>query len=129
MAAIILLANIAAVAVGVLAGWRTRWRAMAVAGLVIAGLAALPVVTLLGCIAADEYGPWFSLYSILVIGTIAAVVVVLGMLVTALATHGRRLAGAAPKPPARALIILQMLVLLAQLGAVFWMLSETVPTA
>lgn len=129
MEAIILLATIAAVAVGVLAGWRSRWRAMAVAGLVIAGLAAMPVVTLLGCIAADEYGPWFSLYSVFVIGTIAAVVVVLGMLVTAITSHGRRPAGEAPQRPARALIVLQMLVLLAQLGVVFWMLSETVPTA
>lgn len=119
------IATLVSCGVGVSAGWRSRWRAMAVAGLVMAALAGVPVATLWGCIASGQWGPWFSLFPVYAIGLFAAIAVALGMLATAIAARGRE--QAAPQRPARAAIVMQMLVLLAQLGVVLWMLGEHVP--
>ncbi len=62
------------------------------------------------------------------IGLLAAMAVALGMLATAFATRGRRQTEGPPQRPARAAIVVQMLVLLAQLGVVLWMSGENVPT-
>lgn len=122
------IATLVSCGVGISAGWRSRWRAMAVAGLVMAALAGVPVVTLWGCIASGQWGPWFSLFPVYAIGLLAAMAVALGMLATVFATRGRRQTEGPPQRPARAAIVVQMLVLLAQLGVVLWMLGEHVPT-
>lgn len=121
------IATLLSCGVGVVAGWRSRWRAMAVAGLVMAALAGVPVVTLWGCIASGEWGPWFSLFPVYAIGLFAAMATALGVLATAVATRGRRRMEGAAQRPARAAIVTQMLVLLAQLGVVLWMSGEHVP--
>jgi|GEM_PF-3770650 len=96
-------------------------------GLVMAALAGAPVVTLWGCIASNEWGPWFSLFPVFMIGLIAAVAVALGMLATAIVARGRGQGEQSRQPPARVAIVAQMLVLLAQFGLVLWMAGENVP--
>jgi hypothetical protein len=121
------IATVVSFGVGIFTGWRSRWRAMAVAGLVMAALAGVPVATLWGCIASGQWGPWFSLFPVYAIGLLAAMAVTLGVLATAFATRGRRHEEVAPQRPARAAIVVQMLVLLVQLGLVLWMSGEHVP--
>lgn len=113
--------------VGVFAGWRTRWRTMAVAGLVMAALAGVPVVTLAGCIASGQWGPWFSLFPVFAIGLIIAITIALGLLVAVIHALGRRIVDETPHRLASLALLAQTLVLLAQLGVVLWMAGKHVP--
>ncbi|MFI4917743.1 MAG: hypothetical protein ACIAS6_14715 [Phycisphaerales bacterium JB060] len=121
------IATVLSCGVGIYAGVRTQWRALAVAGVVMAALAGVPVVTLWGCIASGRWGPWFSLFPVYAIGLIIAITIALGLLVAVIHALGRRIVDETPHPLASSALLAQTLVLLAQLGVVLWMAGANVP--
>ncbi|MEO1277457.1 MAG: hypothetical protein AAFV77_00680 [Planctomycetota bacterium] len=113
---------------GVIACVRTKLGTLAAGGLLMALFSGLSVATLLGCMATDEFGPWFSLFPLFAFGVAGSAIAAFLMLVIAIVIWMKQSKQTSPRRLADTTILIQMLVLLAQIGVVFWMFSEFVPT-